>query len=121
MIIIAGFLEFEDRHARDAILDAGLDLQAETRNDEPGCVEYCFSADPSVETRIRVFEMWSDQAALAAHFEHPSFHAMREVFHQFPRTGGEIKKYRCDLSEPVYDDTGTIRADFFTADDPAAG
>jgi hypothetical protein len=25
------------------------------------------------------------------------------------------KKYRCDLSEPVYDETRTPRADFFTA------
>ena len=31
------------------------------------------------------------------------------------RTGGEVRKYRCDLSEPMYDESGTIRADFFTA------
>jgi hypothetical protein len=29
--------------------------------------------------------------------------------------GADNKKYRCDLAEPVYDDTHTPRADFFTA------
>jgi len=29
--------------------------------------------------------------------------------------GTDVKKYRCDLSEPVYDATMTPRADFFTA------
>ena len=29
--------------------------------------------------------------------------------------GTDTKKYRCDLSEPVYDETFTPRADFFTA------
>jgi quinol monooxygenase YgiN len=115
MIIIAGHLEYPDRDARDAILDAGAALQQATRDDEPGCAAYCFSADPVVDTRILVYELWEDQAALAAHFEHPNYHEMREVFHRFPRTGGDVRKYRCDLSEPVYDETGTIRPDFFTA------
>ena len=32
-------------------------------------------------------------------------------------TGSQISKFRVDLEEPVYDDTGTPRADFFTASD----
>ncbi len=115
MIIVAGHLEYADRDARDAILEAGAPLQQATRDDEPGCAAYCFSADPVVDTRIRVYELWEDQESLAAHFEHPNYDEMREVFHRFPRTGGEVRKYRCDLSEPLYDETGTIRADFFTA------
>jgi quinol monooxygenase YgiN len=115
MIIIAGHLEYPDRAARDAVLAAGEALQQATRDDEPGCVEYCFSADPLVDTWVRVHELWEDQASLAAHFDHDNYRDMREVFHLFPRAGGEVKKYRCDLSEPVYDETGTLRADFFTA------
>lgn len=115
MIIIAGHLDFADRAARDAVLEAGTALQHATRDEEPGCVEYCFSADPTEERRVRVFELWEDQDSLAAHFGHPNYHEMRAVFHGFPRTGGEVRKYRCDLSEPMYDDSGTIRADFFTA------
>ena len=32
-------------------------------------------------------------------------------------TGSQISKFRVDLEEPVYDGTGTPRADFFTASD----
>lgn len=115
MIIIAGHLEFADRSDRDGVLAAGSDLQQVTRAEEPGCSAYCFSADPGSDTRVQVYELWDDEASLAAHFVHPNYDRMREVFARFPRTGGEVKKYRCDLSEPVYDDTRTARADFFTA------
>jgi quinol monooxygenase YgiN len=101
--------------ARDAVLADGVDLQRATREEEPGCEAYCLSADPTIDTRLVVHELWRDEASLAAHFEHPYFHEMRVVFHRFPRAGGDVKKYRCDLSEPVHDDTGTVRADFFTA------
>ena len=115
VIIISGYLDFTDRTARDEVLAAGASLQRATREGEPGCSAYCFSADPVIDTRVRVFELWDDRASLATHFEHPNYHEMRAVFHRFPRTGGEVKKYRCDLSEPVYDESGTLRADFFTA------
>ena len=115
MIIIAGHLDFATRTARDDVLAEGAALQQATRAKEPGCKAYCLSADPTLETRVLVYELWQDEASLAAHFDHPYFHEMRAVFHRFARTGGEVRKYRCDLSEPVHDDTGTVRADFFTA------
>jgi hypothetical protein len=36
---------------------------------------------------------------------------------QYPRKDSQrvIKKYRVDLEEPVYDDTGVARGHFFTA------
>ena len=115
MIIIAGHLEYADQDARDTILAAGEALQQATLEDEPGCAAYCFSADPLVDTRVRVYELWDDQDSLSAHFEHQNYREMREVFHLFRRTGGEVKKYRCDLAEPVHDETGALRADFFTS------
>ncbi len=115
MIIISGHLDFESQAARDDVLEHSITLQLATRREEPGCDAYCLCADATLATRVLVYELWNDEASLAAHFEHPYFHQMRAVFHRFPRTGGEVKKYRCDLSEPVHDDTGTVRADFFTA------
>ncbi len=115
MIIVAGFLDFANGAARDAVLAESAPLQQATRDEEAGCEAYCLSADPTCETSVQVYELWQDEASLAAHFEHPYFHAMRAVFRRFPRTGGEVKKYRCDLSEPVHDASGTVRADFFTA------
>ncbi|MBT5010599.1 MAG: antibiotic biosynthesis monooxygenase, partial [Gammaproteobacteria bacterium] len=40
---------------------------------------------------------------------------MRETLGQFGIRGAEVLKYQIDLAEPVYDETGTARADFFTA------
>ena len=117
MIIIAGTIDFADQENRDAAVDAGRDLQMASRNDEPGCLAYCFAPDPGVPTRIQVYELWEDEASLAAHFEHPNYLNMRDALGQFAYVGSDNKKYRVDLAEPVYDETHTPRADFFTATD----
>ncbi|MDG2028979.1 MAG: antibiotic biosynthesis monooxygenase [Acidimicrobiales bacterium] len=115
MIIIAGHLEFVDKESRDGAVVAGAKEQEATRGEEPGCLAYIFSADPCEDRNIQVYELWEDEATLAAHFHHPNYTNMRTVLRSFERTGGDVRKYRSDLSEPVYDDTGTARADFFTA------
>lgn len=114
MIIIAGTIDL-DASKREACLEASKPLQQATRDHEPGCRAYCFAADPCVEGRIQVYELWDDEASLAAHFTHPNYLNMRTMFGQFGLLGADNKKYRCDLSEPVYDETRTPRADFFTA------
>ncbi len=116
MIIVAGTLVFADQEARDGAVAAGRELQQATRDDEPGCLAYVFAADPVEPTHVQVYELWADEASLAAHFQHPNYFEMRAVFGRFKRAGRPaVAKFRCDLSEPVYDDTGTPRADFFTA------
>ena len=55
MIIVAGHLDYADREARDAILAEGAPLQQATRDEEPGCEAYCFSADPPLFTSVRVY------------------------------------------------------------------
>jgi quinol monooxygenase YgiN len=117
MIIIAGTIDFADQAARDKAVEGGRDLQQATRDDEPGCLAYCFAPDPCVANRIQVYELWTDQASLAAHFEHPNYLNMRTFLGSCGLTGADNKKYRCDLAEPVYDATRTPRADFFTAQD----
>lgn len=117
MIIIAGYLEFADQAGRDGVVAASLDHQQATRDDEPGCVAYVFSADPCDGRRVQIYEAWRDESSLAAHFEHPNYSNMREVLRMAERTGGDILKHRVDLSEPVYDENRVARADFFTATD----
>lgn len=114
-IIIAGQIDYADRTQRDGAIAAGLAFQQATRDEEPGCQAYCFSPDPAVDTRIAIFELWDDEKALAAHFEHPNYFSMREVFGSFAGMRADARKYGVDLREPVYDDTRTARADFFTA------
>ncbi len=115
MIIIAGHFDFVDGATRDAAVAASAAPQQATRDDEPGCLAYSFSSDPCIDNRMLVYELWTDTESLAAHFVHPNYDGMREVLRTFERVGGEALKYRCDLREPVYDDTPIARADFFTA------
>jgi quinol monooxygenase YgiN len=114
-IIIAGTIDFPDRATRDGAVAAGLEYQRGTRDDEPGCLAYVFAADPIVEHRVQVYELWVDEASLAAHFRHPNYLEMGKLLRGFGITGTDILKHRTDLAEPVYDDTRTPRADFFTA------
>ncbi len=115
MIIIAGTIDFDTPENRDRAIDMSRPHQQATRADEPGCDAYCFAPDPIVGTRVQVYELWSDEASLAAHFLHENYFNMRDMLGQCGIVGADNHKYRCDLKEPVYDDTRTPRADFFTA------
>ncbi len=115
MIIVAGLLDFADKGDRDRVIAAAADLQQATL-DEPGCHAYCFAPDPGVDVRVQVYELWEDEASLAAHFKHPNYIEMRSALRSGSRVATQVEKFRCDLREPVYDDTHTPRADFFTPD-----
>ena len=114
MIIIAGTIDLADPSRRTEAVAATAALQQATREQEPGCGAYCFAADPVIEGRIQVYELWADEASLAAHFLHPNYLNMRNLLGEIGLKGADNRKYRCDLSEPVYDATRTPRADFFT-------
>jgi quinol monooxygenase YgiN len=113
-VIIAGYLDVHPDD-RDACVAASQSMQQATRDDEPGCLAYVFAADPCVAGRVQIFELWEDEATLAAHFQHPNYFGMRDMLGQYRRIGGSIAKFRTDLSEPVYDSDRKARADFFTA------
>ncbi len=116
MIIIVGTIDFSSEEQRDGVVAAAAATQQSTRDTESGCLAYSFSADSSIVTRVQVHEVWADEASLAAHFVHPNFFGMREILGRFERKGPSVvAKYRCDLSEPVYDPQRQPRADFFTA------
>jgi quinol monooxygenase YgiN len=115
MIIIAGTIDLADPAKRDEAIERARPLQQATRDQEPGCLAYVFSPDPCVPARIAVYELWEDEAALAAHFKHRNYFNMRDMLGSVGLAGADNHKYRCDLKEPVYDSTGTPRADFFTA------
>ena len=114
MIIIAGTIDLVYPTQRDATLATARVLQQKTRDEEPGCLAYVFSADPCVAGRLVVHELWQDEASLAAHFKHANYRNMRDALTKAGLKGADNKKYRVDLSEPVYDSTGIPRADFFT-------
>jgi quinol monooxygenase YgiN len=104
VIVVAGTIGFASREARDGAVTASVDLQRSTRETEPGCLAYCFAADPAEPTVVQVYELWADEASLAAHFEHPNYTDMRAVLRRFPRDGASSStKYRVAATAPVYD------------------
>jgi len=112
MIIIAGTVEV-DPAQREAALKAGLPHMQATRA-QKGCLHYVWTADPLVEGRIYVYEQWEDQTALEAHFAGPHYLGMRNTIAEYGLRGADVSKHRPEISEPVYDETMTPRADFFT-------
>lgn len=55
---------------RDAARDAMARIIAASRA-EPGCLAYAYAEDVLEPGLYRVHEIWTDRAALAAHFEAP--------------------------------------------------
>jgi len=84
---------------------------------QPGCLDYDWCVDPLHAGRARVFELWEDRKALANHFGNRWYAGMLETLGRFGVRDARVAKYRVDLVEPIFDDTGTPRADFFTAAD----
>lgn len=111
-IIISATMELDPEHAERIVLEARPLIEASL--DEPGCLAYSWALDPLHPGRIEVFERWTDEAALAHHFTLPNYTEMRTQL----RSAGSIKstsrKFLVSHDEPIYDDTGTPRADFFT-------
>jgi quinol monooxygenase YgiN len=114
MIVIGGIIDLNDPTMRAGGLEASIPLQLAPRTDESGCRAYVFYADPCVEGRIQVYELWDNHAALAPHFDHDNYRQMGGLLRDLG-ISSDNRKYRCDLAEPVYDDTRTPHADFLTA------
>lgn len=113
-ILIVGTIEVPPGQ-RAELLEALRPLVQKTREEEPGCRAYAFTADTVDAGCIQVLEHWRDEASLAAHFAHPNFLASRAVLGRRASGTSTIAKHRVDLSEPVRDGQRRYRADFFTA------
>lgn len=98
---------------RDNALAETVDLVVETRAQQ-GCLHYVWSADPTSDTRIYVFEKWASVEDLAAHLAGPFYQNMLASLGKYGVTDVEVSKYKVALEEPVYDPQGKPRADFFT-------
>jgi len=113
MIIVVAALEFANQADRDKAVAATADVQMATRKEEPGCQAYCFAPDPSVPTRIQVYELWDDSASLAAHFKHPNYTKMVEVLRGAGIVESINRAYLTSADEPVYGPNGEMKESFF--------
>jgi quinol monooxygenase YgiN len=103
LIAVEAAITIADPSTRDAVIARSAPIQKATRDDEPGCLVYCFAADPCQDDLIQVYELWESEAALAAHFEHRNYHDMRAMLGQAGLVGAVSRKHRIDASAPVYD------------------
>ena len=119
MIVVEAVIDLVDPGRREACLAATVPVQRATREGEPGCLAYCFAADPVVDGRIQVYELWDDAGSLSAHFEHANYREMRTLLAGFGLAGAVSRKHLVARSAPVYDDDRRPTAGF-TDDGPAA-
>tara|TARA_B110000902_G_scaffold131080_1_gene152385 strand:- start:202 stop:546 length:345 start_codon:yes stop_codon:yes gene_type:complete len=111
-VLINGTVDFKPEDAIRVLPDTAQ-LMADTRA-QKGCRHYVWSLDPVVPGRIYVHENWESVEHLRAHLASHFYTDMLEILYQYEIFATDILKYRIDHCEPVYDDTGTARADFFT-------
>jgi quinol monooxygenase YgiN len=102
MIAVEAAIRLSDPSRREAIVAESAPIQLATRRDEPGCLVYCFAADPCEPDLIQVYELWQDEASLAAHFEHPNYTAMRDMLNAAGLASAVSRKLRIDATAPVY-------------------
>jgi quinol monooxygenase YgiN len=113
MIVVAGTIDLDPTH-RDGALRAAEPFITDALK-QKGCLQYSWTADLLTPGRIYVFEEWKSQEDFAAHLSGSHYRDMLSHLQQFGITNAVTKKYRVDLCEPVYDQSGRPRPDFFTA------
>lgn len=102
LIAVEAAITIADPAMRATLVEASAPIQKATRDDEPGCLIYCFATDPVQPDLIQVYELWEDEASLAAHFEHPNYHTMRELLNGAGLVSAVSRKLRIDATAPVY-------------------
>ena len=115
MIIVVAALRFANQQDRDRAVELTAKVQLATRMEERGCRDYCFAPDPSVPTRIQVYELWEDGDSLAAHFKHPNYQKMGELLGQTNIQESVNQAYLVERGEPVYGPSGEKKTSFFAS------
>ena len=91
MIIVVAALEFANQADRDEAVRLTADVQRLTREEEPGCHDYCFAPDPAIATRMQVYELWEDSAVWLHISSIPTTTAWRACFRGWALSVAAIK------------------------------
>ena len=113
MIIVVARITFPTKLARDSAVDLSAPVQMATREQEPGCNAYCFSADPCDPLAIQVYELWDDSDSLVAHFSHENYYAMVELLSKSGFLESVSRAYLSERDEPVYGANSEMKTSFF--------
>lgn len=88
MLIVTGVIEVNPEHV-GAAQAAALKMMEETRKEE-GCLLYEFSQQVEAPHRFRVYEEWTDAAALKAHAATAHMAAFREALGEIGLISREV-------------------------------
>ncbi|MFJ9903471.1 putative quinol monooxygenase [Streptomyces sp. NPDC101152] len=91
-IIVSGWMDYEVAD-RDVMLGHLVELGRRTRAEEPGCLDYAMTADPTEGRRIRVYERWVSQQALDAHFTTAHMKEFRAASSGLVRVGVSLQAH----------------------------
>lgn len=111
-VLISGTVEVDAKDREKALAEAA-DLMAATRTQQ-GCNHYVWSADPTSDTRIYVYENWDSSEDLCAHLAGPYYAQMLGLLGGYNVRNTVVSKFKVAHEEPVYDPEGKPRGDFFT-------
>ena len=113
MIIVVAALEFANQADRDEAVRLTADVQRLTREEEPGCHDFCSAPDPAIATRMPVYELWDDSDSLAAHYQHPYSDRMASLLQGVGIVSSSNQAYLVERGEPVYNADGEKKTGFF--------
>ena len=91
MIIIAGSISINPERV-DTILEGIVPLMQATSSEE-GCIDYVLSADPVEIGKIRIFEKWASEEALAAHGTAPHMGEFQQVLKTVGVIGMSVQRF----------------------------
>ena len=103
-VVIAAQIDLDPAQREEALKSAKKWIDAALA--EEGCLKYDWSMDGNNPSRVNVFEEWTSQEALAAHFEGPEYAGMRDHLAKFDMRGAESAKYLVSHEGPVYNAEG---------------
>ena len=102
LIAVEAAITVADAANRQSLIERSAPIQKATRDDEPGCIVYCFAPDPCQDDLIQVYELWESEEALAAHFLHQNYLDMRTTLGEGGLKGAVSRKHRIDATASVY-------------------
>ena len=90
-LIVAGTVRAPPERI-DAFRPQMIEMMTATRA-EDGCIQYAYSEDVAEPGLIHVFEVWRDEAALAAHFQTEHMARWRAAWPQFGVSERRLSAY----------------------------
>ena len=99
MIVVQGSLKMAVGEI-DRLTDAALAM-VEATHKEAGCIAYTFSRDLADADSFVIFEIWTDDAALAAHFQTPHMAAFNAAMAGVERLSGSVKSYTAEFQRTL--------------------